>query len=98
MPDDDRKIDIRHFVLLKNRGLRGCNGLGSARVSRAGDGVVAIANVRKRGPDWARTSYPAIIKRMLEPTELQAHKNVDFVSGTAESNRPGYLNLECTND
>ncbi len=49
MPDDDRKIDIRHFVLLKNRGLRGCNGLGSARVSRAGDGVVAIANVRKMG-------------------------------------------------
>jgi hypothetical protein len=29
-----RKIDIRHFVLLKNRGLRRCNGLGSARVSR----------------------------------------------------------------
>ena len=65
MPDDDRKIDIRHFVLLKSRGLRGCNGLGSARVSRAGDGVVAIANVRKSGPDWARTSDPALIKRML---------------------------------
>jgi hypothetical protein len=44
-----RKIDIRHFVLLKNRGLRGCNGLGSARVSRAGDGDVATANVRRVG-------------------------------------------------
>ena len=24
------------------------------------------------GPDWARTSDPALIKRMLKPTELQA--------------------------
>jgi hypothetical protein len=58
-----RKIDIRHFVFYP-LGVRGPSGLGSARASRAGEGVRAFANFWN-GPDWARTSDPALIKRML---------------------------------
>ena len=63
MPDVDLK-STSGILFFTHPEFVGQSGLGNARASRVGEGALAFANF-KNGPDWARTSDPALIKRML---------------------------------